>query len=64
MSCRRRFLPSGSGYVKPADTELAKANAAALDALIAARAKQDAALQAMWVNLNEAEKTNTNVIGR
>jgi hypothetical protein len=41
MSCPRKRLPQGSGYVKTPDTVVAKANEDALQKLLAARAAQD-----------------------
>ena len=53
MSCRRGRCPGselkGSGYTKPANTELARENASAVEALLAARAAQDAKWAAAWV---------------
>ena len=38
----------GSGYTKPANTEMARENAAAVESLLAARAAQDAKWAAAW----------------
>ena len=52
MSCRRGRCPGseikGSGYTKPANTELVRASASAMEALLAARAAQDAKWEAAW----------------
>jgi hypothetical protein len=52
MSCRRGRCPGseikGSGYTKPANTELARESASAMEALLAARAAQDAKWEAAW----------------
>ena len=51
-SCRRGRCPGseikGSGYTKPANTELARESATAMEALLAARAAQDAKWEAAW----------------
>lgn len=53
MSCRRGRCPGseikGSGYTKPANTELARESATAMEALLSARAAQDAKWADAWV---------------
>ena len=58
MSCPLRKR-EGSGYVKPTDSALAKANEEALAKLRAERAAQDARLVAAWGPTEEKKETKS-----
>ena len=62
MSCRRGRCPGseikGSGYTKPANTELSRENASAVEALLAARAAQDAKWAAAWTAASVASSAS------